>query len=98
MFNLISRLMRSLLLTTAFTFSVPLVLIGSILGFLVLIRELPGCCWLAETGATQILEFLSVFGSGYPMQGILWISLTFAFVGCLFDLFNFYRYQTLSGH
>jgi hypothetical protein len=45
----------------------------------------------------QILQFLTIFGGGYPLQGMLTIAVTFAFVGSLFDLFNFYVYQTNRG-
>lgn len=97
MINLVFRLIRSLLLTTAFTFSVPIVLTGTLLGLLLLVGYVPGCNWLASNGAAQIVAILSVFGSGYPLQGIIVIGFAFAFVGGLFDLFNFYRYQTLGG-
>ncbi|ELR97666.1 hypothetical protein [Gloeocapsa sp. PCC 73106] len=97
MINLIFRLTRSLLLTTAFTFSVPIVLTGALFGLLVLVGHVPGCDWLATNGAAQIVGFLSVFGSGYPLQGVIIIGFAFGFVGGLFDLFNFYRYQTMGG-
>lgn len=97
MFNLISRLIPSLLLTTALTFSLPMIIIGLILGFLGLIGYLPGCNWLVAIIYTEVMNFLRVFGSGYPWQGIMTISLAFAFVGGLFDIFNFYRYLTFSG-
>jgi len=97
MINLIFRLIASLLLTTAFTFSAPMVLTGILLGLFLVISYIPGCYFLATNSAHQIMQFLAVFGNGYPLQGIIVISLAFAFVGGLFDLFNFYRYQTMSG-
>ncbi|TVQ42500.1 MAG: hypothetical protein EA365_15030 [Gloeocapsa sp. DLM2.Bin57] len=97
MINLVFRLISSLLLTTAFTFSAPFVLTGMILGLFLVMGYIPGCYWLATNCAGQIMDFLAVFGNGYPLQGIMVISFAFAFVGGLFDLFNFYRYQTMSG-
>ena len=97
MINLIFRLISSLVLTTAFTFSAPMALTGLLLGLLILIGYIPGCYWLATNCAEKITGFLAVFGSGYPVQGIIVISLAFAFVGGVFDIFNFYRYQSMSG-
>jgi len=97
MINLIFRLISSLVLTTAFTFSAPIALTGLLLGLLLLMGYIPGCYWVATNCSEQITGFLAVFGSGYPVEGIIVISLAFAFVGGLFDIFNFYRYQTMSG-
>ncbi|MGK7874116.1 MAG: hypothetical protein AB4426_12620 [Xenococcaceae cyanobacterium] len=92
-----SNLLRSLLLTTLLSFSAPIILVGGMLAALSVVSCVPGFALLGQTGANQMLEFLAIFGSGYPVQGILTIGFTSGIVGGLFDLFNFYRYQSLRG-
>ncbi|MBR8827391.1 MAG: hypothetical protein DSM107014_05710 [Gomphosphaeria aponina SAG 52.96 = DSM 107014] len=87
----------SLLLTTLVSFLAPVLLIGLILVSLAGISYIPGFAVAGQTGVSQIEGFLAVFGSGCPVQGIFTIGFTCAVVGALFDLYNFYRYQSLRG-
>jgi hypothetical protein len=92
------NLLRSLVLSTLLSFIAPLLLVGGILTTLYATSFVPGIAHLSHTVASQILTFLAVFGSGYPVQGILIICFAFALVGSLFDLFNFlYVYQGTKG-
>jgi nitrate/nitrite transporter NarK len=43
----------------------------------------------------QILHFLATFGTGSCLNGLLTIGLTCGFVGALFDIYVYYRYQIL---
>ncbi|MFM6511862.1 MAG: hypothetical protein ACKPH4_16605, partial [Microcystis panniformis] len=79
------------------SFVAPVLLVGSILTALFATSHVPGFTWVSQTVFSQILQFLTIFGDGYPLQGMLTIAVTFAFVGSLFDLFNFYVYQTNRG-
>jgi hypothetical protein len=96
--SVLPHLLRSLLLSTLLSFAAPILAVGGLLTILFGISYFPGCEGLGQTGAEQILSFLSVFGSGMALQGIITIGITCAFVGSLFDLFNFYHYQNLRGH
>lgn len=87
--------LRSLMLTIIFSFVTPFVFIGGVLLFLSVGGYVPLLQELAEVCATSILNFLSVFGSGSILNGILVISLTCGFVGGLFDTYVYYRYQIL---
>jgi hypothetical protein len=90
-------LLRSLFFTTLLSFVAPVFLVGAILTGLWAIGYLPGLTLIGQSGLSHILEFLTIFGSGYPLQGMLTIAATFALVGNLFDLFNFYVYQGTRG-
>jgi hypothetical protein len=85
----------SISLAALFSFAAPVILVGTILGFLLIISYLPGLAILGNAGAIQVLEFLAVFGSGKPVDGILTLGLTVSIVGILLDILNFYRYQIL---
>jgi hypothetical protein len=70
-------------------------LVGGILICLCLFGYIPGLQGLIEGLPTQILHFLAAFGTGSPVNGLFVISLTCAFVGGLFDIYAYYRYQIL---
>lgn len=89
---------RSLLLTSAFSFVTPILLLGGMLGGSSLVRYIPGLEIIGQCGAQYIWQFLAIFGSGSPSEGILAIALSFGLVGALFDTYAFYRYQTLRGN
>lgn len=89
---------RSLLLTSVFTFTFPILLVGGILAGLSLVRYIPGLAIIGQSGTECIWQFLAIFGSGSPNEGILAIALTFGLVGALFDTYAFYRYQALRGN
>jgi hypothetical protein len=90
-------LLRSLLFSTLLSFITPVLTVGAILTALFAVSYLPGFTFISQMGSSQILQFLTIFGSGYPLQGLLIIAVTFALVGSLFDLFNFYVYQGTRG-
>ncbi|MEH2213558.1 hypothetical protein [Nostoc sp.] len=93
--TIFTNFLRSLLLTIIFSFVVPMFLIGGGFLFLSLLGNFPGLQELTEAIATEIMHFLATFGSGTPLRGLFVISLTFSFVGALFDMFVYYRYQIL---
>ncbi len=88
----------SLLLTTIFSFSVPVIVVGAILIIPVAISYLPGLTTLGQVFPATIFDFLATFGNGSPLQGTLTIALSCCLVGGLFNLYTFYRYQYLRGH
>ncbi len=93
-----SNLFRSLLLTALLSFLTPLLLLGVGLVSLLGVSYIPGVAELGQLGTAQLLTFLSIFGDGYPIQGMLTIGITCSTVAGLFDVFNFYLYQDLRGH
>lgn len=90
-----STFIRSLLLTSTFSFALPIVLIGILLAVLSAIEQIPLVAAIAQVGANKLLQFLAVFGSGDPFQGALVIGLTCGLVGALFDAYAFRRHQNL---
>ncbi len=86
---------RSLLLTSTFSFALPIILIGLLLGVLSAIEQIPLATVIAQAGAEKLLQFLAVFGSGDAFQGVLVIGLTCGLVGALFDAYAFRRHQNL---
>ncbi|XHX78902.1 MAG: hypothetical protein RBJ76_02915 [Stenomitos frigidus ULC029] len=88
-------LVRSLLLTSTFSFAAPMALIGMVLVLLSAIVQIPFAEAIGQTGVAKLLQFLAVFGSGDPFQGALVIGLTCGLVGTLFDAYAFYRHQNL---
>ena len=93
-----SNLLRSLLLTTVLSFVTPVVLIGCFLAILSGISYIPGIEIIGDLGVNAITNFLSVFGNGCPLEGMLIIGCTCSTVGGAFDMFNFYFYQGVKGH
>ena len=87
MFNLL----KSLLLSLLFSFASPLVLIGGVLALLSGLSHVPGLGEMAITGNRGILDFLAVFGNGYPILGLLTIGLACSLVGGLLELFNIFQ-------
>ncbi len=96
--SILTNFLRSLLLTIAFSFVAPLLIIGGVLFSLSLSSYLPGLERVAQAIAEQILQFLATFGSGCPLRGLVVIALTCSFVGALFDTYAFYRYQSFRIH
>lgn len=88
----------SLLLTSVFSFSAPILLVGGMLASLFLVGYVPGLEIIGQSTANSIWQFLATFGDGSPREGILAIALTCGLVGALFDTYAFYRYQTLRGN
>ena len=96
--SILPNFFRSLLLTSIFSFATPILLVGGMLGGSFLVRYIPGLQIIGQSGADCIWQFLAIFGSGSPREGILAIALSFGLVGALFDTYAFYRYQTLRSH
>jgi hypothetical protein len=90
-----SNFFRSLVLTTIFSFLVPVFLVGGILLILCLFSYIYGLKTIISGVFLQIFHFLATFGSGSPLNGLLTISLTCGFVGSLFDIYVYYRHQIL---
>ncbi|MBD2292130.1 hypothetical protein H6G06_01205 [Anabaena sphaerica FACHB-251] len=93
--SIFTNFLRSLVLTTVFSFIAPMFLVGVMLVCFCLSSFVPGLQGLTEDIPSQILHFLATFGTGSPINGLFVISLTCAFVGGLFDIYAYYRYQIL---
>ena len=85
----------SLVLAAVISFAFPVALILFLLGFSFLASLFPSLMILGNTVNNAVLEFLIVFGNGKPLMGIITLGLTSTLAGILFDIFNFYRYQSL---
>jgi len=96
--SIFPNFLRSLVLTILLSFVAPIVLITVFLASLSAIGYVPGLESIGQTGTTQLLQFLAVFGSGCPLQGVIVIGFTCSLVGALFDTYSFYRYQNLSNY
>ncbi|MEB3175654.1 MAG: hypothetical protein VKN60_10805 [Cyanobacteriota bacterium] len=92
-----SNLLRSLVLTTFFSFTAPILLLCALLWGLWLLSWVPWLTSLGEMGVSQLLQILTVFGAGSPWPGLLVIGATCSLVGGFFDLFNFCLYQDGRG-
>jgi len=93
--EVVSNLFISLFLAAAISFAAPVVMIGCTVAFLNLVAYVPGFCELSSIGKFHVINFLAVFGSGKPLQGVITLGLTVCIVGILLDILNFYRYQSL---
>ncbi|HEY9668237.1 MAG TPA: hypothetical protein V6C91_15610 [Coleofasciculaceae cyanobacterium] len=94
--SILPNYLRSLVLTILLCFVAPVVLVATLFAALGTINYIPGLDTISQTGTQQLLQFLSTFGSGCPLQGAMTIGLTCSFVGGLFDTYAFYRYQSLN--
>ena len=66
---------------------------GSLLAAFGGVSYIPGIACFGSGGAAGVVEFLRIFGGGYPWQGIFILGVISAIVGGAFDLFNSYIYQ-----
>ncbi len=96
--SILPNFLRSLLLTTLLSFVAPIALVIVLLAALSGIGCIPGLETISQAGTAQLSQFLAVFGSGCPVEGVIVIGLTCSFVGALFDTYAFYRYQSLNDH
>jgi hypothetical protein len=90
----VSSFAHSLLLSIAASFVAPLLLLAIACSGLQLWTYLP---WIGGLGVTVnqgIAGFLTVFGDGSLVQGMLTISIVCAIVGALFDTYAFYHFPT----
>jgi hypothetical protein len=92
------NLLRSLLLTSIFTFLAPVLLICILLAGSAVISYVPHLEAFGSGSLEQIANFLKVFGSGSVWRGITVIGLVGSLVGILFDTYTFYRFQNLRDH
>ena len=93
--SIFPNFLRSLLLTVLFSFATPILVIGSGLVSLILVSYIPGLEVISHDLSRQILGFLAIFGSGFPVKGALVIAFTCTFVGSIFEIYAFYHYQNL---
>jgi hypothetical protein len=93
-----SNFLRSLALAALFSSIAPTIPISGCLLGTWLLSYIPGLASVAQLTANTLLAFLDTFGSGSPWQGMLTISLVCGFVGTLFDLYNFYSFQSSRGN
>ncbi|MEA5582829.1 hypothetical protein VB620_15955 [Nodularia harveyana UHCC-0300] len=93
--SVFTNFLRSLLLTMFFSFIAPMSLVGGVLFLLPLIGHFPALEGASGASTTRIIHFLSIFGSGHPLHGLMIISLTCSFVGALFDTYAYCRCQIL---
>lgn len=93
--SILPNLVRSLILTGIFSFLAPVAFIGVILATLLVIGYIPHLEIVGKAGVAQVWHFLSIFGSGNVLHGILTIATTASLVAILFDAYTFYRYQNL---
>ncbi|MEC4803539.1 MAG: hypothetical protein SAJ12_06960 [Jaaginema sp. PMC 1079.18] len=84
-----------LFLTVFFSFATPIIFVGVLLAGLALMHIIPGFEEIAQSCINSILQFLAIFGNGYPISGILTIALTCGFVGGIFQVGTGYRYRHL---
>ncbi|MDJ0736052.1 MAG: hypothetical protein QNJ47_18650 [Nostocaceae cyanobacterium] len=93
--NILINFLRSLLFTIIFSFVTPMFFIGCLLLGIFLFGYIPPLQGVTEAISTPIFQFLSIFGNGIPLRGVVVISLTCSFVGGLFDTYAYYRCQIL---
>ena len=84
----------SLFLAASISFTIPIILFGAVLGFFNLTSYIPGFWEVNNQTITYVMNFLAVFGSGKPLQGLITLGITVSIAGILLDISNFYRYQS----
>ncbi len=89
--------LRSLLMSSVISFIAPLGLVGTALLALLGVGHISSLSPFSQISIQRIQDFLAVFGNGHPLQGLFVIGFASSVVGALFDIFNFYRYQSLRG-
>jgi hypothetical protein len=90
--------LRSILITGIFSFITPSLFIIGVLVCLSVFSYVPLFSPISQAGLEQITHFLSVFGSGSSLNGLLVIGLVCSLVGILFDTYTFYRHQNLRNN
>ncbi|HEY9892743.1 MAG TPA: hypothetical protein V6D37_13265 [Candidatus Sericytochromatia bacterium] len=96
--SILPNFLRSLALTIFLSFIAPIVLVAVLLACLAGIGYIPGFESVGQAGTTQLLQFLAVFGSGCPLQGLMVIGFVCGLVGALFDTYSLTRNQMLNDH
>jgi hypothetical protein len=89
--NILLSLFFSLVLTSLFSFAVPIAFLFVILGSFSILAHFD----LLSIAYGNTRELLAVFGEGSVRDGIFTIGMVSAVAGLIFEALNFYRYQTL---
>ncbi len=89
------QILRSLILTAIVSFLIPLGLIGSVVGIVLAMGHLALVTHFSQLMLQRIFHFLSTFGGGDVLEGIVIIGLASSVVGTLFDAFTSFRYSGL---
>jgi hypothetical protein len=92
------NLLRSLLLTSIFSFLTPVLFLGLLLVCLLAMSHFPHFSAFGNSSLEQIIHFLKIFGSGNAWRGLTVIGLVGSLVGILFDTYIFYRFQNWRSH
>jgi hypothetical protein len=69
----------------------PIVLISAIVMTLFLIMQVPITQSISQAMIDQVLQFLTVFGTGSAIEGALVIAATCSLVGIMFDTYAFHN-------
>ena len=85
----------SLVLTLAICFLMPALGFGVALGALT-IGILSPLSTISALGKDYLMGFLTTFGAGSVIQGLVVICLTLSIVGGLFETFAYYKYVHLK--
>ena len=93
--EVVSNIFVSLVLAALVSFAAPVILISGAIALFAVVGYVPGFWELSDRMTSYILDFLAVFGSGRPIQGIVTLGITVSIVGILLDILNFYRYQSI---
>ncbi len=81
--------LQSLLVTSTLSFMVPIILISAIVLTLFLVMQIPITQNLSRALVEQVLQVLTVFGTGNAIEGAIVIATTCSVVGVLFDTYAF---------
>ena len=96
--TILPNYLRSLVLTILLCFVAPITLVAVLFAAFGVLSYVPGLENLGQASTLHLLQFLAIFGSGCPIQGIMTIGSTCSVAGALFDTYAFYRYQMLNDH
>jgi hypothetical protein len=94
----ITHLFRSLVLTAIFSFIAPVLLTIVLFAIARGWAYLPQQESLSQFAIAQIAYFLSIFGSGSQVQGVVLIGTVCSLVGVLFNAYTQYRYQNFGNY
>ncbi|WP_206753891.1 hypothetical protein [Microcoleus sp. FACHB-1515] len=93
--SLLPNLLQSIFLAALFGFLLPVLVLGGLWGALELVDWLSDWAIVHQIGG-EMAQFLSVFGSGHAVRGLIVIGLACSAVGVLLDSYTLYR-QSLRG-
>ncbi|WP_293096523.1 hypothetical protein [Moorena sp. SIOASIH] len=94
--SILPNFLRSLVITILLSFMAPVALVIGLLAGFGIIGYIPALTGFGLTATTELLKFLTIFGNGSPIQGVLVIAFTCSLVGALFDLYACARYHNLN--